>query len=124
METDRVAQITGVKEIIPVVPTSNLLETIEYYVSHLGASEPWNFGEPPYYGGVRLAGKSIHFINVSAASGGELYVWVEDVESVLGLVQATGAKITSPLGKRPYGMRDFSVTDLDGMKVTFGEESD
>lgn len=32
-----------------------------------------------------------------------------------------GAAITVPLDKRPYGMRDFAVDDLDGNTLVFGK---
>ena len=75
--------------VIPVLPVADLARAHKFYCDVLGFLEPWGFGEPPQYGGVRadLAEMpAIHFTvctdrspaispssseSLSAVSGGE-----------------------------------------------------
>jgi uncharacterized glyoxalase superfamily protein PhnB len=42
----------------------------------------------------------------------------DDIDALLERLQASGARICSPIGNRPWGHRDFTVFDPDGYHVT------
>ena len=46
---------------------------------------------------------------------------VENVDEVYQEFIDRGAKILSPIGNRPWGIRDFSVVTPDGHRITFGQ---
>ena len=46
---------------------------------------------------------------------------VENVDEVYGEFNDRGAKILTPIGDRPWGIRDFSVVTPDGHRITFGQ---
>jgi uncharacterized glyoxalase superfamily protein PhnB len=46
---------------------------------------------------------------------------VENVDEVYGEFIDRGAKILTPIGDRPWGIRDFSVVTPDGHRITFGQ---
>ena len=46
---------------------------------------------------------------------------VENVDEVYGELIDRGAQILSPIGNRPWGIRDFSVVTPDGHRITFGQ---
>ena len=49
-------------------------------------------------------------------------LWVKDVNALHAEVTARGAPIAVPIGTRPYGIRDFSVRDPNGVMVVFGQD--
>jgi uncharacterized glyoxalase superfamily protein PhnB len=42
------------------------------------------------------------------------WVFAEDVDAWYQELHSTGAKIVDPLEKKPWGLRQFTVSDLDG----------
>ena len=42
------------------------------------------------------------------------WVFAEDIDSTYRDIQAAGANITDPLEVKPWGIRQFTVQDLDG----------
>jgi uncharacterized glyoxalase superfamily protein PhnB len=46
-------------------------------------------------------------------------VMVPDVDRYWALTREIGAEIAVPIGDRYYGLRDFTVRDLDGFGVRF-----
>ena len=46
---------------------------------------------------------------------------VENVDEVYGEFVDRGAQIMTPIGNRPWGIRDFSVVKPDGHLITFGQ---
>jgi len=51
----------------------------------------------------------------------DLYFSVADVDSLYAEFSGKGAPISSEIGDRPYGMRDFSIIDPDGYVLAFGQ---
>lgn len=45
------------------------------------------------------------------------------MDSYWAEVERRGANIETPPKEYPYGMRDFAVRDLDGNRLSFGEET-
>ena len=43
-----------------------------------------------------------------------------DVDALAKGIQARGGTLESPPEDRPWGYRDFNMTDPDGFKMTFG----
>ena len=46
---------------------------------------------------------------------------IENVDEVYAEFTDRGAQILSPIGNRPWGIRDFSVVTPDGHRMTFGQ---
>jgi uncharacterized glyoxalase superfamily protein PhnB len=42
------------------------------------------------------------------------WVFAEDIDAVYQELQSSGAKIVEPLEKKPWGLRQFTVADVDG----------
>ncbi|HUR48551.1 MAG TPA: glyoxalase superfamily protein [Acidimicrobiales bacterium] len=112
-----------VQVVIPVLPTTDLARAHTYYCDVLGFLEPWGFGEPPQYGGVRADLEqmpAIHFTVDPARGAGEVFVIIDEVDAYFEKVKAAGAQVVFEIGDRPYGMRDFMVADPDGNRLSFG----
>jgi predicted enzyme related to lactoylglutathione lyase len=50
-----------------------------------------------------------------------VYIRVDDVETIYAEVQERGAPIDYSLYDAPHGFREFGVTDPDGYDIAFGQ---
>jgi uncharacterized glyoxalase superfamily protein PhnB len=57
-------------------------------------------------------------------TGVRVFFWVKDVNALYEQVIKQGATVAVPIGTRPYGVRDFSIRDPNGVEVVFGQDSD
>lgn len=115
-----------VETIIPVLPVRDLARAHRFWCEVLGFVEPWEFGDPPQYGGVQAApglSPAVHFTLNTDRRPGEAYILVTDVDAYFEQVKAAGAEFQFELGDREYGMRDFMVKDPDGNQISFGSDS-
>ena len=48
------------------------------------------------------------------------YLRVDDADAYYTQVKAAGATSIRPIGDKPWGMREFSVTTPDGHRITIG----
>jgi catechol 2,3-dioxygenase-like lactoylglutathione lyase family enzyme len=55
------------------------------------------------------------------ASGVDIRLMVDDVDSVYASVSAAGGRIVLPVKDQPYGLRDFIVADPDGFRIRFAQ---
>jgi uncharacterized glyoxalase superfamily protein PhnB len=46
---------------------------------------------------------------------------VEDADALYEELRAKGAKVEGPPVSYPWGLRDFSVVDLEGNRITFSQ---
>src|SRR5689334_5092440 len=108
-----------------VFQVSNLDAALKYYKDVLGFAEEFRFGE---YAGVSMGEISVHLSGHNAPDrpplgAGNVYVFCDEVDSYFADLKRKGARLKSEPKDYPYGMRDFSVQDLDGNYLGFGCES-
>jgi len=48
--------LTNFNSAVPVIATSDVLGTIQYFEGTLGFKQQWIWGDPPVYAGVRAGG--------------------------------------------------------------------
>ena len=112
----------------PIFPVDDPLATAEYYRDILGFSIAFKWEDPPSYVVVnRDEAVSIHFSKrddnyLPSRSHVALAVFVHDVDALYEEYKKAGASITQPIGDRPWGMRDFDITDPNGFILSFGQE--
>jgi len=123
--TDGEAEETNMgTEVVPVFQVSDVDASVREYVSVLGFGEDFRWGT---YAGLVLDGGARLHLNgfeggVERLGKGAAYFFVPDVDTVYARVVREGGRIDHPLGDQAYGMRDFSVLDRDGNRLTFGTE--
>jgi uncharacterized glyoxalase superfamily protein PhnB len=121
----------------PVLGVPNVRQAAEYYRDVLGfeldpvdgvfqltADEPGGV-----YAIVKRAGVWIHLQirrdklpkRMRPAFEGDVYLYVENLDSLHGEFQQSGAVILQPPRLAPYGIRELMVEDLNGYRLTFGE---
>ena len=68
---------------------------------------------------------ALHFIQSSDLPRPiRLFYWLVDVNAYYDELKRNGTDITTEIGDRDYGIRDFSVTDINGYILVFGQDID
>jgi uncharacterized glyoxalase superfamily protein PhnB len=111
-----------------VLAVRNLKESTQFYREVLGferdfgdGSDGWSFlsrdsfkvmlGECPDEKAAAELGDHSYFA----------YLRVEGVDELYQELSARGAQVISPLGSKPWGLREFGIRTPDGHRMTFGE---
>jgi GNAT superfamily N-acetyltransferase len=109
----------------PIFPVADVVATVRYYREVLGFREGWTWGEPPDFGGVRWDKVGAMFALPSgpeAKVGGQWHsFFVEGIDALHDFHARNGAAICSPLEAKPWGLREYTVRDLNGHYLRFGQ---
>lgn len=119
------AALEGVEKAIAVLGVTDVSASLEFLTSSLGFHDSWSIGTPPTYGGAKVGDCDVHVRrveNVAPGSGLALYIQVKDVDAMYARCVGRALRIVDEVADRPYGMRDFMVSDLDGNEIGFGTE--
>jgi uncharacterized glyoxalase superfamily protein PhnB len=121
--------------ISPTLAVRNMKQTIEFYKNSLGFKMGIAFPDvdKPEYADLSKDGMSLMFVpaeNVGIGSGEELGVGVDiymqidgDIDEYYNELKNKGVEIVVDIKDEPYGIRDFTVEDTDGYKLTFNQVS-
>jgi catechol 2,3-dioxygenase-like lactoylglutathione lyase family enzyme len=110
------------------MPVRNLSAAVEFYTRVLGFRQEHLHGDE--YAvmrreGARLGLKRAEPPDVTAGTG-RLYALVSGIEGFYAAVRtsldAAGGKLMDELAPRPYGLKDFAISDPDGNRLGFGED--
>lgn len=121
---DRPVGLKGVKGVMGVLAVSDVEASLKFYTEQLGFTDSWSIGTPPTYGGAKVGDFEMHVRrveNVAPGTGLGLYIEVEDVDGLYGQCVAKGLRLVDEVADRPYKMRDFMVSDPDGIEIGFGK---
>jgi catechol 2,3-dioxygenase-like lactoylglutathione lyase family enzyme len=100
---------------------ADLARAIEFYTARLGFVHAFSWGDPPTMAGVNI-GESQIFLEAGtpAPHGCSLYFVVGDADELYQFHSANGVQILEEPRDRPWELRDYTVRDLDGYRLTFG----
>jgi len=99
-------------------------EALAFYPEVLGFEVGWTWGDPPGYASVCRDRVEINFGAPQQGQGivpSGIYIAITNIDSYYARIQARGAEIAVPIGDRDYGMRDFTVVDPSGNRLSFGQ---
>lgn len=108
----------------PFLATEDLPATLAFYLDKLGFSLAWEWGQPAELAAVCRDEVELTLANRADAKPGgisRLYLHIDGIDDYHAQLLAAGVAITVAIGDRPYGMRDFSVTDPAGNVLCFGQ---
>ncbi len=110
----------------PVLPASDVRAAVDFYVQKLGFNEAFVHGEPPDYAGVTLGPAKIHLCFMPGAkeiaAQTMLRFEVRGVDALYERIKdSDGLHPNSVLKTMPWGTREFTIIDVDGVCVTFYE---
>jgi len=96
------------------LPVADVERAQAYYRDVLGFVVGWL--EPDKGMGSVSRDKAVIFLRRREGSFEPVVHWVysEDIEASYAEMQGVGAKIVDPLELKPWGIRQFTVADLDG----------
>lgn len=106
-----------------IFASADIEATLSYYKNVLGFKIDWTWGEPPSFGAVSMDGVSVMF-NLqpdlaARISGHQHWFKVEDVDTLYQSHRDRGAKVVEEIGDRPWGVREYTVEDLNGYHLRF-----
>jgi len=118
----------------PGFTVNELEKSIAWYRDVLGfaVKESWEHGGK--LAGAELAAGSVAFVlsqddwkkgrDRAKGEGFRIYcTTVQDVDRLAEQIKARGGRLIDEPRDQPWGMRDFSVADPDGFKITIGTEA-
>lgn len=105
----------------PTLRVRDVVAAAEFYDQRLGFRVSFTWGEPPTMAGMAL-GKTQMFLEQGDPSpeASSVYFIVGDADELFEFHRANGVEIVVTPEDREYGLRDYSVRDLDGHQLTFG----
>jgi len=102
-----------------VVP--DILAAVNFYTERLGFTLGFTWGDPPTFAGVNLDKVRTFFRKGAPDPNGSFTSYlVGDADSLYAFHRSQGVEIAVEIGDRDYGLRDYSVRDLNGYFLSFG----
>jgi predicted enzyme related to lactoylglutathione lyase len=104
----------------PVLHVPDVVGTVAFYRDVLGFT--WDFGDDSY-AVVWRDNSAIHFVkDDTSPSGIHLFQWVKDVDAYYKEIVDRGANIAREPTNQPYGIREFGLSDVNGVGIVFGQD--
>jgi uncharacterized glyoxalase superfamily protein PhnB len=104
----------------PVLRVSNTAGALNFYRDLLGFAVDFQYDD---YVGLSLDDAGLHLcmpVPGAPAGGGAVYVFCDEIDAYFGKIRARGATPEREPADQFYAMRDFSIQDPDGNRLTFG----
>ena len=121
---------TMINAAIPVLPAADALKSLDWWTGVCGFQETFRNATPPTYVGIRRDDVQLHISTVSDQKlarviGDQTMVRfsVKGIEGVYAEYQKSGGTVhpNGPLQTKPWGTKEFSAIDPNGVCVTFQE---
>jgi uncharacterized glyoxalase superfamily protein PhnB len=94
---------------------------VDFYANKLGFIVAFTEGDPPTFAGVNLGDVQMFLTKGSPAPQGcSVYFVVKDADALHEFHRASGVEIVEALRDQSYGLREYTVRDLDGYYLNFG----
>jgi GNAT superfamily N-acetyltransferase/predicted enzyme related to lactoylglutathione lyase len=107
---------------VPILYSSDVKKSIDYYIEILGFDSRWTWDDPPTFGGVNKDRVELFFCKQGQGNRGTwISVMVDDVDELYERIQAKGAKIVSPPKNMEWNLREMLVEDPDQHVIRFGQ---
>jgi catechol 2,3-dioxygenase-like lactoylglutathione lyase family enzyme len=105
----------------PGLAVKDVTAAVEFYTRKLGFRLAFTWGTPPTMAGVNLGHVQVFLEEgTPAPQGCSVYFVVDDADALYEFQSANGVEFVQPPGDRPWGIRDYSIRDLDGYRLIFG----
>jgi catechol 2,3-dioxygenase-like lactoylglutathione lyase family enzyme len=99
----------------------DVLAAVEFYTQKLGFRPGFTSGEPPTFAAVNL-GQVQMFLEQGTPNpeGSSVYFVIGNADELYEFQRANGVEVVVPPDDRAYELRDYTVRDLHGYRLTFG----
>ena len=111
---DAQEKLTSIDQLVPELPVADVKRAQQHYKDALGFEIRWLFPDEEI--GAVSNGKVAIFFRKRTPPFEPAIHWVfaEDVDASYQELKSSGANIVEPLERKPWGLRQFTVQDLDG----------
>ena len=117
MSTTR--SLTSIAQPVPELPVADVERAQRHYRDALGFEVGW-LDESKEIGAVSRGDVAIFFRKRTPPFEPAVHwVFADDIDATYDELRAWGAKIVDPLETKPWGLRQFTVEDLDGNRFHF-----
>ena len=108
-------KLTSIGRPVPELPVADVERAQQHYVDALGFEIGW-LDPGKEIGVVSRAGVGPIFFRKRTPPFEPAVHWVfaKDIDATYQELKSSGANIVDPLEKKPWGLRQFTVEDLDG----------
>ena len=111
----------------PVLATSDYPAARAFYRDKLGYTVVEEGGDPARFGILQRGGSMLfvdgwHGPRAATPDIWSAYIHVNGLDALAAEFAANGVQITRPIEVTVYGMREFEITDPDGVVLCFGED--
>ncbi len=114
----RKQSLTSIGQLVPELPVSDVERAQHHYRDALGFEILWL--DPGEIGAVKRGNATIFFRQTTPPFAAAVHwVFAEDVEATYYELKSLGANIVDPLERKPWGLRQFTVEDIDGNRFYF-----
>ncbi|HEX9937113.1 MAG TPA: VOC family protein [Longimicrobium sp.] len=104
---------------VPELPVADVERAQQHYRDALGFEIGWLY-EGEGIGAVSRGKVAIFFRRRTPPFEPAVHwVFADDIDATYDELRSSGAKIVEPLEEKPWGMRQFTVEDLDGNRFYF-----
>ncbi len=111
--------LTTIGQPVPELPVADVELAQRHYHEALGFDIGWLY--PGKAIGAVKRGNATIFLRQRSGPFEPVIHWIfaEDIDATYRELQLSGAKIVAPLETQPWGLRQFTVDDLDGNRFYF-----
>jgi catechol 2,3-dioxygenase-like lactoylglutathione lyase family enzyme len=100
---------------------SDVRAAVEFYTTKLGFTLAFAEGDPPRFAGINLGRVQIFLARgAPAPQGCSIYFVVGDADALFEFHRANGVDIAEVPRDQSYGLREYTVRDLEGYYLNFG----
>jgi GNAT superfamily N-acetyltransferase len=108
-----------------ILAVADVAAAVRYYRDKLGFAREWLWGEPPEVGGVSWGKVGVMFCLQPALAanieGHQHSFLVTGIDRLHERHRDNGVQVISALEAKPWGLREYTVRDLNGYHLRFGE---
>lgn len=123
---------TAIRSATAQLRTTNLQESIEFYVDLLGFELDFRYED--FYAGIRIGESHLHLKLVDdpdpsipfvrAGNHLHLFIAIDDVDAEAGRLGKLGVTPFQGPSETPWGSREFYITDNQGHVLAYAQDSD
>ena len=130
--SDPIPRMANLLAVAPVLLVRDVTASAAYFRDRLGFEYDRLWGDPPDFCMVHRDGCTVMLSQAPASARltphwrvvGQMwnaYFWVDDAAALYEEFVTRGATIDYHLGRKPYGVLEFGVQDLDAHDIAFGQ---
>ena len=103
---------------------ADLTNAIDFYTNKLGFELAFTWGDPPTFAGLNLDQVQIFLAKGTPTPSPDTaaaFFLVDHADQLYEFHRANGVEITQEIADRPYQIRDYTVRDIHGYYLVFGQ---